>query len=169
MSKSPDELVLLAFQTPRTGRAAHSIQYSEDVVNRAKELGIVDKEYYWIAEESLRAPLEAEWIQCYTDEGYAYYWNSVTEVSSWEHPGLDYYKQLYASSVSKKVDMIVDKPQGELRKSKEAWNPLSDRKGVDTEPVASKPRCEPSTRSGKVRTCSNHVYSFFKYEKSKIC
>lgn len=70
MSKA-DDLVLLAFKSPRSPRRGEDIVHTEAVTNRALELGIPKHhtEYYWIAEESLKADLPQNWLLCYTDEG----------------------------------------------------------------------------------------------------
>ena len=62
------------------------------VRQRANELGISDshKEYYWIAEQSLTAPVPEGWAE--RPEGF---FNLLTEQTQQTHPSLDYYRQLY--------------------------------------------------------------------------
>jgi hypothetical protein len=41
--------------------------FSEAVINRALEIGIKEKEYYWIAQKSINVELPRDWIECITE------------------------------------------------------------------------------------------------------
>jgi hypothetical protein len=64
---------------------------------RAAELGIdenTQSEFFWIAEQSLDAPLPEGWRET-VEGGIPCYINNFTEVKVDKHPGLDYYKHLF--------------------------------------------------------------------------
>lgn len=44
-----------------------SYNFSEAVVNRALEIGIKEKEFYWIAQKSINVELPRDWIECITE------------------------------------------------------------------------------------------------------
>ena len=100
MSLSSNDLLKRAFQaSPRYQPK------SAAVLNRAIELGFdpedpVDSSLLWIAEKSLQTEtseraLPDGWIECYTDEGYKYFWNDQNEESTWVHPNLFQYQTLF--------------------------------------------------------------------------
>jgi centrosomal protein CEP164 len=71
---------------------------NQSIINRAIEIGmdpLKDQKLFWIAEQSLKAKLPEEWIECQTDEGQVYFYNLRNEDSTWEHPSLDHYRGLY--------------------------------------------------------------------------
>ena len=57
--------------------------------------GIEDDRLLWIARQSLEAALPDGWVECQSEDGYIYYYNDITNESVWEHPNLEYYKNLY--------------------------------------------------------------------------
>ncbi|KAI9088497.1 hypothetical protein DFS34DRAFT_640534 [Phlyctochytrium arcticum] len=76
----------------------------EEVVDYAKFLGMdaeKDKHLFWIARESLKAPLPANWKPCQTDDGNIYYFNFGTGESIWDHPCDDHYRKLYEREKAK--------------------------------------------------------------------
>jgi len=100
MSVSNNDLLKRAFQaSPRYQPK------SAAVLNRAIELGFelednIDKSLLWIAEKSLivdvsESALPDGWIECFTEEGYKYYWNDQNEESSWVNPNLFQYQTLF--------------------------------------------------------------------------
>jgi len=56
-----------------------------------------DADLLWVAEQALAAPVPANW-EVHVDEksGTNYYANSLTGVSTWEHPHLESFRSLYA-------------------------------------------------------------------------
>jgi len=104
MNESPIDLAKLALGSPSPLKQHqhnnisnnNSNSINENIENRAQEIGIYDRRFYWIAEESLAEELPENWVECTTDDGYIYYYNDATDDSVWEHPALDKYKQLYA-------------------------------------------------------------------------
>jgi hypothetical protein len=89
------ELVALAFEkSPRKTDDQHA-----QLLKRAKEIGMDltrDTNLFWIADQSLKAKLPEDWVECQTEEGEVYYFNLKDETSVWDHPSLEHYKQLYA-------------------------------------------------------------------------
>lgn len=92
----------------KTGKAAHN----QNVMNRVLELGmdpIKDQKLFWIAEQSLKAKLPEEWIECKTEEGQTYYYNLRNEDSTWQHPALDHYRTLYEKVKKQQNDNLLRK------------------------------------------------------------
>jgi hypothetical protein len=71
----------------------------EAVRQRASEIGIRDPKLFWIARESLSAPIPDGWEEATTDEGYKYYYNVASNESSWEHPSLGNFMTINQSSI----------------------------------------------------------------------
>ena len=71
---------------------------AQEIADYARYIGmdpIVDINLLWIAEEALSASLPEGWQEHHDNGGNVFYYNSLTNVSSWEHPLDDYYRQLY--------------------------------------------------------------------------
>lgn len=68
-----------------------------EVLQMVKYLGIEaeDKDFYWVAEEALRAELPQPWEEHATEDAAVYFFNPITKESSWEHPLDGYYRFLY--------------------------------------------------------------------------
>lgn len=84
---------------------------NQNIMNRAIEIGMdpyKDSKLFWIAEQSLKSKLPDEWMECTTEEGQVYYFNLRNEDSTWEHPALDHYRQLYQKV--KRQQEIPDSP-----------------------------------------------------------
>lgn len=90
------DLLAMAFDnSPRRSDA----EQNQTIMNRAIEIGMdpfKDTKLFWIAEQSLKAKLPDEWMECQADDGQIYYFNLRNEDSTWEHPTLEHYRQLYA-------------------------------------------------------------------------
>ncbi|KAI9202509.1 uncharacterized protein BJ171DRAFT_444517 [Polychytrium aggregatum] len=56
---------------------------------------------FWIARESLKAPLPPNWKPCQTEDGNIYYFNFVTGESIWDHPCDEHYRKLYEREKAK--------------------------------------------------------------------
>ncbi|KAJ3025568.1 UNVERIFIED_CONTAM: hypothetical protein HDU68_006995 [Siphonaria sp. JEL0065] len=70
----------------------------DEVLEYARFLGMDeenDKHLFWIARESLKAPLPKDWKPCQSDDGNIYYFNFSTGESIWDHPCDEHYRQLY--------------------------------------------------------------------------
>ena len=96
MAKESGDLLSFAFDA---NAGESEAAQNQNVMRRAVEIGMdpyTDSKLFWIAEQSLKAKLPEEWIECKTDDGNTYYFNLRTEDSTWEHPSLDHYRQLYA-------------------------------------------------------------------------
>jgi hypothetical protein len=92
------DLLAAAFDKQQQAHKNSDASRQQTVANRAVELGMdpaQDTKLFWIAEQSLKAKIPEEWIECHTDEGQLYYYNLRNEDSTWEHPSLDHYRQLY--------------------------------------------------------------------------
>ena len=90
------DLLAMAFdKSPRRSDA----EQNQTIMNRAIEIGMdpyKDSKLFWIAEQSLKAKLPDEWVECTDDDGRVYYFNLRNEDSTWEHPTLEHYRQMYA-------------------------------------------------------------------------
>lgn len=133
---SVSELVAMAFdKTPRTS------DDSKIILNRALELGmdpVKDANLFWIAEQSWKAKLPDDWMECQTEEGHVYYYNLRDEQSIWEHPTLNHYKELYqkvkqqkaaGSEATKSIPKIEEKKVSKIKEEKvnEASKKKTDR------------------------------------------
>ncbi|KAJ3235604.1 hypothetical protein HDU81_000304 [Chytriomyces hyalinus] len=77
---------------------AHYEPTQDEIIEYAKFIGMDvtrDQHLFWIARESLKAPLPKEWKPCKSANGDIYFFNFTTGESSWEHPCDDHYRQLY--------------------------------------------------------------------------
>mmetsp|Transcript_10007 Transcript_10007/g.33357 ORF Transcript_10007/g.33357 Transcript_10007/m.33357 type:complete len:490 (-) Transcript_10007:59-1528(-) len=76
---------------------AEPSQVSPELLQMVKYLGIQEheKEFFWVAEEALRATLPEGWEEYKTEEGATYYFSSISGQSSWEHPLDDYFRFVY--------------------------------------------------------------------------
>jgi hypothetical protein len=91
------DLLSAAFNKQSSSKRTAALT-NQSITNRAIEIGmdpLKDQKLFWIAEQSLKAKLPEEWIECQTDEGQVYYYNLRNEDSTWEHPSLDHYRGLY--------------------------------------------------------------------------
>ena len=81
-------------------------------------LGIVDPRYLWIAQLGWRAPLPSEdWIVCkdtLDDQERVYYYDTVNDVSQWEHP-LDQHFRDQVKGEKQKLFDAVSRVQGRWR------------------------------------------------------
>jgi hypothetical protein len=81
-------------------------------------LHIVDPRYLWVAEQGWGAPLPSEdWIVCkdtLDDQERVYYYDTVNDVSQWEHP-LDEHFRAMAKAEKQKLFLAVAKVQGRWR------------------------------------------------------
>lgn len=79
---------------------------SQEIAEYAEMLGFnlsEDKDLLWIARDGLKAPLPENWRAVGTSEGDVYYYNTVTEETSWDHPMDEFYKQKYEQEKRKKM------------------------------------------------------------------
>ena len=86
-----------------------------EIVQFARYLGmdpIEDCAFLWIAEQALVAPLPDDWSEHMDAEGNVYYYNVVTDASSWEHPMDQYYRNLFLK-VKKEHDDKREKEEAE--------------------------------------------------------
>ena len=108
-SKSSNDLLMKAFQSSPRGTP----RKSPVVINRAIELGMnpddeLDINLIWIAEKSLQNNLNEMvlpngWVECYTEEGYKYYWSEENSESCWINPNLLSYQKLFEKLKSEAV------------------------------------------------------------------
>lgn len=74
-----------------------------ELVAYARYLGIdsiTDGDLMWIAEESLNAPLPAEWTEHHDNHNRVFYYNVQTHASSWTHPLEQLHRDTYKSIVN---------------------------------------------------------------------
>lgn len=91
------------------------ISLSEEKINllkqqaieeHAKYLGmdlIVDKEFIWIAQQSLLAPLPPDWEQFESPDGTFYYFHQPSNKSTWIHPHDDHYRKMFQTEKKYKL------------------------------------------------------------------
>ncbi|KAI9360367.1 hypothetical protein DFJ73DRAFT_757304 [Zopfochytrium polystomum] len=60
-----------------------------------------DAHLFWIARESLKAPLPPNWKPCQSEDGNIYYFNFATGESLWDHPCDEHYRSLYEREKAK--------------------------------------------------------------------
>ena len=87
------------------GKAAHSVALSTteterlaDVMEYAVYLGmdpIADKDLFYIAEWAINAPLPEGWTEHLDEDQNEFYHNSMTGVSTYEHPLDEQYRAYY--------------------------------------------------------------------------
>ena len=51
-----------------------------------------DSDLMWIPRQALQTPIPTPWVECQTEEGDVFYFNSKTRESIWDHPCDSYYK-----------------------------------------------------------------------------
>ena len=77
----------------------------EEIKEHAEWLGmdvVADAALFWVARESLRAPLPEDWKPCRTvNTAEIYYFNFATGESTWDHPCETFYKSLYEREKAK--------------------------------------------------------------------
>jgi hypothetical protein len=88
----------------------------EEIKEYAEFLGMdlqKDQHLFWIARESLKAPLPPEWKPCQTTDGNIYYFNFKSGASMWDHPCDEYYREIYEKA--KKMSKVeLDTYQKEI-------------------------------------------------------
>jgi len=96
------------------GVGQHARQFdmpdAEEIHKYAIHLGIdpmADKEFLWLAEEALCAPLPPHWTEHLDPDKGVYYFNANTGESAWEHPMDDYYRKLFKSLHRNKEEMLA--------------------------------------------------------------
>lgn len=78
--------------------------FQQGVEEHARYLGmdpVADRDYLWIAKESLIAALPSGWSQESTSAGALYYYNHESGESRWEHPEDDAFRQLFEETKAK--------------------------------------------------------------------
>ena len=95
------------------------LDYAQNVI------GIVDPRYLWVAEQGWRAPLPSEdWIVCkdnLDDQERVYYYDTVNDISQWNHPLDEYYRNV-AKQEKVKLFNAVARVQGQWRGIKHRKN-----------------------------------------------
>ena len=73
-------------------------------------LGAEDKELMWIAKQALQTPIPVPWMECETENGDVFYYNTKTRESVWDHPYDAYYKAAICKYKSRECskDELVD-------------------------------------------------------------
>ena len=76
------------------------------IKEHAKYLGmdlLVDKEFLWIANQSLLAPLPPDWEQFESHDGTFYYFHQRSNKSTWIHPLDDHYRKMFQTEKKNKL------------------------------------------------------------------
>jgi hypothetical protein len=87
----------------------------EAIREHAKFLGMdpdLDKEYLYIAEEALTAPLPDGWQQAEAEDGTPYHFNADTGESLWEHPLDEVYRQKFRDAKKKSLQKPSNSANG---------------------------------------------------------
>ena len=91
------------------------ISLSEKAEEFAKHIGIdlndpSDRSHAWIAQRAVDEPLPEGWTQHEDEDGYLYFYDSIMDVSSWEHPRESYWKRTLEDSrraASRKLELAA--------------------------------------------------------------
>lgn len=105
---SPEDAAKLASLTEELKKSPEFDEPpTEDEINKfAEYMGmdlIEDKEFLYIAEWALTAPLPAGWTVHLDSQGNEFYYNTVTKVSQYDHPMDGKYRELFQKSKAEKV------------------------------------------------------------------
>ncbi|KAJ1492717.1 hypothetical protein T484DRAFT_1770215 [Baffinella frigidus] len=89
---------------------------AEDVLLLADLIGIGqgEAEYLWIAKEAFNADLPPGWQIFFDEEGRSFFFEVNKQISSYEHPSLDYYRKLYADFKRKDAEFGEQQRQQEI-------------------------------------------------------
>lgn len=92
---------------------------SKEIEAYAVYLGMdveADRELLWIAHKALTAPIPAGWVEYLDPEGKEFFYNKEQNISSYEHPMDDHYRELFAMHKAKKAPpgaaLEISAPQG---------------------------------------------------------
>ncbi|TPX32185.1 hypothetical protein SmJEL517_g04616 [Synchytrium microbalum] len=114
----------------------------EEILEYAQFLGMdveKEKDLFWIARESLKAPLPPNWKPCSTDDNTVYYFNFTTGESLWDHPCDEHYRKLYETEKNKKAGKAAEAPKVQPKAAdtklltKQASDELSEPQEIDEE------------------------------------
>ncbi|KAJ3331640.1 hypothetical protein HDU76_002647 [Blyttiomyces sp. JEL0837] len=148
----------------------------EEILEYAKFLGMdpdEDKHLFWIARESLKAPLPPNWKPCQTEDGNIYYFNFSTGESIWDHPCDEHYRKLFErektkskseGGSTKKLD-ASSKPgldaSNDKEKSSEAIAPKTKPAPLHLPDTMKKPGALASLSSPKPTSINDTISSIF--------
>lgn len=83
----------------------------EEIEEYARYIGIdteYDRDLLWIALAGLKSPLPAPWKPCQTtDSNDLFYFNFETGESVWDHPCDDFYREMVAKHLEKRVTVAI--------------------------------------------------------------
>jgi hypothetical protein len=113
------------------------------------------------------------WVECYTEEGYKYYWSEENSESCWINPNLLSYQKLFEKLKSEAVLSRLAMGGGTPSPSpkKQAWsesNVISGDFNQDVSPQNDKnayARKQSSPREFKIE--KNEIYSYLRFHTSK--
>jgi hypothetical protein len=94
---------------------------------------IEDCAFLWIAEQALVAPLPDDWSEHMDADGNVYYYNVVTDASSWEHPMDQYYRNLFLKVKKEHDDKRAKEEQQRLEEEAERAAAEEDAKRAEEE------------------------------------
>ncbi len=69
-----------------------------------------DSELFWIARQALDTPIPVPWIECQSEDGEVFFFNTRTKESLWDHPYDAYYKaaiKRFKQSECTKSDLLL--------------------------------------------------------------
>ena len=111
---------------------------SEEILEYATWLGMdpqVDREFFYIAKEGLKAPLPDPWKPCKTKEGEIYYFNFENGESVWEHPCDEYYRNMFDEAKTAKANRGMVTKKQNVKKKKTSNKVGNTKKKMDNDPV----------------------------------
>lgn len=105
---SPEDAAKLALLTEELKKSPEFDEPpTEDEINKfAEYMGMdlqKDKEFLYIAEWALTAPLPAGWTVHLDSKGNEFYYNTATKVSQYDHPMDGKYRELFLKSKAEKA------------------------------------------------------------------
>eukprot|EP00736_Rhodelphis_marinus_P004579 Rmarinus@m.1092 len=138
-------------RTKSTGSLAKGKLSYEDVVQHAVYLGMdpdADSDLLWIAEESLRAPVPADYRLKQDDHG-VYYVHRRTKRRTRSHPADTYYRNLYFRKKAERRRHLL---------SDDSVNPAPLPRPRPTDPEESAPPPQPWGYSGLLQSVSRYLW-----------
>mmetsp|Transcript_135954 Transcript_135954/g.378912 ORF Transcript_135954/g.378912 Transcript_135954/m.378912 type:complete len:279 (+) Transcript_135954:136-972(+) len=100
-----------------TSRWAHEADADKDLQEYGQSLGLrdlgtgQDTDLMWVVREAFEAPLPTSWTEHVDAEGRVYFFNQITEESTWSHPMDGVYRELIAFIQTVRAEEPSNQPE----------------------------------------------------------